>query len=121
MVKALKQLIRRLPFYHHLKNKWRGLFIDREIKEWERKGRSGPPPHKVKQETILAYAQERKIATLVESGTFQGDMVEATKRSFSAIYSIELSPALCDAAKRRFRNDKNVKIVQGDSGAEMKK
>jgi hypothetical protein len=53
---------------------------------------------------------------LVETGTFKGDMVEAQKRVFDEIYSIELSRELFEDAKRRFAFERNVHILHGDSG-----
>jgi hypothetical protein len=53
---------------------------------------------------------------LIETGTYLGDMVEAQKGKFKNIISIELSVSLFEKARNRFRNDKNVQILQGDSG-----
>jgi hypothetical protein len=52
----------------------------------------------------------------VETGTYRGDMVEAQKTRFKKIISIELGVDLFEKAKERFHHDKNVIIVQGDSG-----
>jgi protein-L-isoaspartate O-methyltransferase len=52
----------------------------------------------------------------VETGTSMGDMVEAQNKRFRKIITIELSIELFKKAKKRFVNDKNVVIVQGDSG-----
>lgn len=43
-------------------------------------------------------------------------MVEAQKGNFKKIYSIELGFDLFEKAKKRFEVDKNVEILQGDSG-----
>jgi hypothetical protein len=45
-----------------------------------------------------------------------GDMVQAQKKKFRRIYSIELGMELFHKAVKRFKRDKNVTIVQGDSG-----
>jgi hypothetical protein len=45
-----------------------------------------------------------------------GDMVEAQKKRFKKIFSIELGVELFNKAVLRFKNDKNVVILQGDSG-----
>lgn len=80
-----------------------------------------PPPHQVKQEAIKGYAKEYGIRTLVETGTYMGDMVEAQRRNFTQIFSIELSPDLWNKAVERFRTAPEVKILQGDSGVVLHK
>ena len=84
--------------------------------EWIKNGCPVPPPHLVKQETISEYQQKYGYKTLIETGTYMGDMVEAQKTRFKTIISIELGVDLYKKAKERFKNDKNVIIVQGDSG-----
>lgn len=75
-----------------------------------------PPPHIVKQLTIAYYQRKYSISTLVETGTYMGDMVQAQKKRFSKIITIELSAELYEKAKQRFINDKNITVIQGDSG-----
>jgi hypothetical protein len=87
-----------------------------QFKEWERSGCPVPPPHLVKQMTIAEYQRKYGLTTFIETGTFTGDMVEAQKKRFKKIISIELSDELYRKACRRFRKDKNVVIVKGDSG-----
>lgn len=86
---------------------------------WKKTGRQGSPPHFVKQEMVAGFGKRFHCKTLVESGTFLGDMVYAQKRNFEKIYSIELSPELWRKAVRRFKNAKNIEIIQGDSGKAM--
>lgn len=86
------------------------------LEEWNRNGCPVPPPHIVKQLTIKEYQEKYKCEVLVETGTYLGNMVEAQKGIFKRIFSIELGVELCNDAMRRFENDKNVTIVQGDSG-----
>lgn len=88
----------------------------KQYREWLNNGRPVPPPHLVKQLRIRKYSEIYGIKVLVETGTFLGDMVEAQKKYFDLVYSIELSGELYEKARARFKNDKNVKIVQGDSG-----
>ena len=83
---------------------------------WQQKGCPAPPPHIVKQEAIKEYQQKYKYATLVETGTFRGDMIEAQKGRFQKIYSIELDAEWFEKAQKRFRRNKDVTILQGDSG-----
>jgi len=50
-----------------------------------------------------------------------GDMIEAAKHSFDAIYSIELDRALHERASARFARDKHIHLLQGDSGSVLPK
>jgi hypothetical protein len=86
------------------------------MREWDRKGRPIPPPHLIKQRTLLYYRKKFKLKVLVESGTFHGEMVEAMKNSFDHIYSIELSRNLFEKARERFQNAQNIQLICGDSG-----
>jgi hypothetical protein len=88
----------------------------RAVAKWERDGRPAPPPHIVKQRNIHEYRQRYGLEVLVETGTFKGDMVEAMKRDFRKLYSIELADHFHVAAVQRFYNDPHVKILHGDSG-----
>ncbi len=91
-------------------------FKQNQLRKWEENGCPMPPPHIVKQLAIQEYHKTSKYNTLVETGTYLGDMVEAQKKVFEKIYSIELGMELFQKAIHRFRHDKNVTIVQGDSG-----
>jgi hypothetical protein len=84
--------------------------------DWLRNDCQGLPPHVFKQNVIFEFQKSSGLDILVETGTYRGDMVEAQKQFFRKIYSIELSMKLYQMAKKRFSKDKNVEIVQGDSG-----
>lgn len=88
----------------------------KQIKNWETSGCPLPPPNVIKQATITNYQQKYGYNLLIETGTFLGDMVEAQKSVFKKIISIELSIELFEAARQKFKNNKNILIVQGDSG-----
>lgn len=90
-----------------------------EYDRWQKAGRPAPPPHFVKQMTIEEYQKKSEYTVLVESGTFLGDMVEAQKKKFKKIVSVELGNLLYKKAKKRFKNDHNVTIVSGDSGEKL--
>ena len=92
-----------------------------QFHKWEKNGCPIPPPHIVKQMTITEYKDKYGYGVLVETGTFMGDMVEAQKKIFQKIFSIELEIDLANKAIKRFHNDKNVTIVQGDSGKVLPK
>lgn len=88
----------------------------REILKWRQSGRPVPPPDSYKQMTVTAYGRAVGLTTLVETGTYVGDMVEAQRALFRRVLSIELSPELCRAAQARFARARNVTILEGDSG-----
>jgi hypothetical protein len=88
---------------------------------WLRNDCNGLPPHVFKQNVIYEFQKKYGYGILVETRTYLGDMVEAQKKFFSKIYSIELSVRLYNRARRRFKKDKNVVIMQGDSGVVLSK
>lgn len=91
----------------------------KELRSWARNGRPVPPPHIVKQRTIKAYAKKYKITNFIETGTYFGDMVEATKYTFKSIISIELDHDLYNRATQRFNNLSHIRIIHGDSSKVM--
>ncbi len=92
---------------HHLK----------AYSRWISSGRRVPPPHVVKQLLIRTNAAARGIGTLIESGTFRGDMVDAMIPFFEKIVSIELADELAAKASERFASFPHVLIQNGDSSA----
>ena len=75
------------------------------------------PPHGTKRRILSEYAARHGIRTLVETGTFMGDMVERMRRTFAQVHSIELSESLNIRARTRFAGVSNVHLHQGDSAA----
>lgn len=115
----------------YLRNKWKkdpmvaewvkqGLIDDKEIDfivlNWHIHKQPVPRPHKIKQQIIAAFGKKHNCSYLVETGTFRGDMMEAQKKNFEKLYSIELSVEFWEAAKKRFKNDTHINLLQGDSG-----
>ena len=90
-----------------------------EFRRWERNGRSTAPPHLVKQGVIRRYAAMHRCSTLVETGTFRGDMLLAMLDDFRTLYSIELHPKLHSRAQQLFRDQPKVRLLQGDSGEKI--
>jgi len=84
---------------------------------WKLRGEPRRIPHLLKQWAVLEYAQAFGLTTLVETGTYYGEMVAAVLQRFERIYSIELDPRLAELARRRFRSYSHVEIVEGDSQA----
>ena len=92
---------------------------NREITAWEAKGRPVPPPHIIKQQTLIEYAKKYGLRVFVETGTYYGEMVDAMKNTFDHIYSIELGDALYENARKRFAGLNHIEIIHGDSGVEL--
>ena len=86
-------------------------------RRWYRLGRPIPTPHSVKVRTIRAYARRFGIDTFVETGTYLGDTVQAMRKSFSQIYTVELDPQLYRRASKRFSGIPHVHMLHGDSAA----
>lgn len=84
--------------------------------KWLKNGKPIPPPHLVKQKLITEYVNKYHPNIFIETGTYLGDMVFAQKNSFESVISIEIQPQLKKAAEQRFKKDKNVTILLGDSG-----
>lgn len=76
-----------------------------------------PPPHIVKVGYVLERARRHGIEVLVETGTFQGEMVRKCRPHFKNIYSIELGPSLAAAAARKFSQYAHISIIEGDSSS----
>lgn len=90
-----------------------------QIAKWEKQGKPIPVPHAIKQQIVNRYREKHEITTFIESGTYLGDMISAQKSNFAKLYTIELNKDLAQWAKRRFKKDSHVKIIQGDSGKVM--
>lgn len=59
------------------------------------------------------------MTTFIETGTSTGWMIEAMKRHFNDIYSIEFDDTLYKEADKKFMNDANVHIYHGDSAVQI--
>jgi hypothetical protein len=64
---------------------------------------------------VKQYAKLFAIMTFIETGTYLGEMVEAIRKTFDRIFSIELDSALYETAKERFSESGNISIIKGDS------
>lgn len=105
---------------HTVKTRIRRTFILKirrcwELRQWERNGKLVPSPHLIKQRTVREYAERFSLNTLIETGTYRGEMVSAMRRSFRQIFSIELDPVLFEQAQERFSSRPHITILQGDS------
>jgi hypothetical protein len=89
----------------------------RALHRWEVAGRSDPPPAAYKQQVLREHAARFELRTLVETGTYLGDTLDALLDDFEELISIELDPRLARDAQGRFRHRRQVTVLQGDSGA----
>lgn len=86
---------------------------------WILRGRPSRSPHLLKQKVVQEYGEKFGLKTLVETGTYYGEMVAAMKGRFDHIYSIEFVPELADRGQRKFARDPHVQIFCGDSRVVM--
>ncbi len=82
---------------------------------WRLRGRPARSPHLVKERTVREYARRYGLRTLVETGTYYGEMIAAVRKDFQRILSIEYDHALAERVARRFAGDARIQIVEGDS------
>lgn len=82
---------------------------------WYAGGKQSSTPHLIKQKIVKDYKEKYKVQILVETGTYLGTMVNATKNDFKKIYSIELDKKLYNHARNKFKNYAHIKIMPGDS------
>jgi hypothetical protein len=86
-----------------------------QVRRWEKAGKPLPPPHGVKRMRIRNVQGTTDATTLVETGTYTGEMVFVQLRKFKEIHSIELSDYYYDRAVKRFRKYPHVHLHHGDS------
>ena len=77
------------------------------------------PPFEVKENLIARRAREHGLRVLVETGTFNGEMLARQLQNFKQLVSIELDEALFQAARRRFAAHPQVRLICGDSGVKL--
>ena len=78
-----------------------------------------PVPHGIKRRIVRGYAREFNARTLVETGTYMGDMLAGMLSNFDELYSIELSPIYYERAQLRFARRPKVRLLCGDSGEKL--
>jgi len=68
------------------------------------------------------FVSYTKNKVFIETGSFKGDGIQrALDVGFETIISIEYTPAYYDMCVERFKNNKNVKIIFGDSVSTLPK
>lgn len=107
----VRSLLKQLPIYSAFKQL--GHYPDYWY--WKLRGEPRRIPHVIKQRAVLEYAGKFGLITLVETGTYYGEMIAAVANRFRRIYSIELDHELAHRAQQRFRNEPQIKVIEGDS------
>ncbi len=110
-MKALRKLLQRTPLY----GAYKALGHYPDYWYWKLRGEPPRSPHLLKQRTVREYAEKYGLRTLVETGTYYGEMVAAMKHRFSAIYSIEYDHQLAQRAGKKFAHYQHIHILEGDS------
>jgi hypothetical protein len=112
-METLKKIIRKTFLYRILKS----IREERAYHTWRTGGKVGPQPHCGKVRTIKKTAETSGADVLIETGTYLGDTLYATRNFFTRIVSIELDRTLAENAVRRFERFPHISILQGDSAA----
>jgi hypothetical protein len=89
------------------------------LTEWERRNEPVPPPHRVKANVIEEYQKKTGYETLVETGTYLGKMIDAQKKNFKKIMSIEIDKKFHEDAIEKFKAYPYISFYRGDSGKVM--
>jgi hypothetical protein len=115
ILKAFRRLLQRTPVY----GVYKALGHYPDYWYWILRGRPARSPHLLKQKVVREYGERFGLMTLVETGTYYGEMVAAMKRDFDRIYSIEYAPELAERAAHKFASDEHIRIFCGDSRVVM--
>lgn len=115
MTKNLIAYLKLSPFYDLIIP----IIHSKELASWDINKSDNPTPSLIKQKYVKDYASKYLLNTMIETGTYTGNMIKATKYIFKKIYSIELDRSLYENAKRKFRKDKHITLIQGDSAKKL--
>jgi hypothetical protein len=115
VLKAFRRLLQRTPLY----GAYKAVGHHPDYWYWILRGRPERSPHLLKQNVVREFAEHFRLRTMVETGTYYGEMVAAMKRRFDRIYSIEFVPELAERAQKKFAHEPHIKIFCGDSRAVM--
>jgi len=110
-MKTFRKFLRRMPFY----SAYKSLFHYPDYWYWKLRPHPKRSPHLLKQRALLEYAEKYRLRTLVETGTYYGEMVAALKDKFDRIDSVESLPDLAGAAAVKFKRFPHIHIVEGES------
>lgn len=73
--------------------------------------------HRSRVNSILSYKKRFNPRIFIETGTYKGEMLDSMNGKFEKMYSIELGEELYKKAKEKYKNNKNITLLQGDSSA----
>ena len=76
-------------------------------------------PHLVKRAVVREYAERFQLPVLIETGTQYGQMINAVRKQFREVYTIELDDTNYSQAVKNFAGHKNVHVIHGDSAVEL--
>jgi len=82
---------------------------------WLGGDQSGPPPQIIKEEILRDLGKRHKVRSLIETGTFKGDMLYALRNDFEDIHSIEIGDFNHRESSRRLQRFGHVHIHHGSS------
>jgi hypothetical protein len=120
----MSSLYQKLPFYKKIRILYHRIFPRNYsklvIEEWVKKGKPVPPPHEYKQLIIKSYRDKYRTKIFIETGTYLGETVLFSSSLFKQIYSIELDVKLASQAIEKFKDQKQIQILQGDSSDKLK-
>jgi len=91
------------------------LKISRSLFSWP--PQASPPA--VKQALVAEFAGQ--VSNLIETGTFEGDMIEAQREKYARIVTIEVADGLYAAAEKRFAPFPHISVLHGDSSEVLPK
>jgi len=114
-LRAFRRLLKRTPVY----GVYKALGHHPDYWYWILRGRPARSPHLLKQKTVREYGEKYGLKTLVETGTYYGEMVAAMKGRFDRIYSIEYVAELANRARKKFARYPHIRIFCGDSRVVM--
>lgn len=104
-----------------MKRKFDSRRRERRYFEAMRRGEYALPPQTIKLAVINKNTPLPRPRVFIETGTYHGDTVEAVKRLYANVISIEVDDVLYCKACSRFAADANVRIVHGDCAGELPK
>lgn len=87
--------------------------------KWLSSGKTGRTPFLAKQQFLLQLARVTGARSLIECGTFCGEMAFGLRRSFRRIDTIELSHTLAKSAAQRVQSHRHIHVHQGDSAEHL--
>jgi len=102
----------------HMKRRIMKILI---LRRWIKNGKPLPGPHFYKEKLIKYYAKKFSPDIFIETGTYFGDMIQAVKKKFKKIISIELNEDLYEKARNKFAKNSHIQIVFGDSADKLEK